>query len=73
MLAVANYLAEDRPDDLQRTILGATTALTLVGATCVIAAMNERFRPTFYKHETMAMYVCVRWLARHVEVYIILM
>ena len=60
MLTVADYLAEDRVDDvedLRRTVLAATTALSFVGAACVLATMDERLRPSFYRHETLVMYM----------------
>ena len=70
MLALADYLAEggraDNVEDLRPTILGATTALTGFGAACVFAAMDERYRSTFYKHTTLAMYLRSEyWNAHH--------
>ena len=44
--------------------LGATSALSVVGAICTLASTNERFRSTFYKHCTCAEYVRNDWDGR---------
>ena len=59
MLALA-YTFEDKPKLEWQTAamaLGASTALCVVGAACTLASMPERFRSTFYKHHTLAMYL----------------
>ena len=51
---------------MRRTVLAATTALSFVGAACVLATMDERLRPSFYRHETLAMYVrSTLWSEHH--------
>ena len=51
---------EDKPKLEWRAaviVLGASTALCVTGAACTLASTTERFRSTFYKHYTMAMYI----------------
>ena len=60
MLALAyNSFAENPKLDWQTsaTVLGASTAICVVGAVCALASMPEWFRSTFYKHYTMATYI----------------
>ena len=59
MLALA-YAFNDKPKFEWQTAamaLGATTSLCVVGAACTLASTSEKYRPTFYKHCTLAMYV----------------
>ena len=37
-------------------LLGATTAVSLVGVACVFASMDKRYRSSFYKHCTLMMH-----------------
>ena len=59
MLALA-YSFEDKLKLEWQTaamVLGASTALCVVGAACTLALTPKRFRSTFYKHYTLGTYV----------------
>ena len=63
MLLLA-YSFDDRPRlDSQSAalVLCVTTAMCVIGATCTLTMMQERFRSTFYKHCTMAKHVRDFW------------
>ena len=59
MLLLA-YSYNDRPKfDSQSAaiVLGVTSAVCAVGAACVLAACEPRYRSTFYEHRTWAMHL----------------